>query len=50
MKTVHPNVAVLVMTDREGNLLFKHTGENSSEQSDKGRVEAQSIRKQFNMF
>jgi len=28
MKTVHPNVAVLVMTDREGNLLFKHTGEN----------------------
>ena len=27
MKTVHPNVAVLVMTDREGNLLFKHTGE-----------------------
>jgi len=26
-KTVHPNVAVLVMTDREGNLLFKHTGE-----------------------
>jgi len=28
MKTVHPNVAVLVMTDREGNLLFKHLGEN----------------------
>ncbi len=28
MKTVYPNVAVLVMTDREGNLLFKHTGEN----------------------
>jgi len=28
MNTVHPNVAVLVMTDREGNLLFKHTGEN----------------------
>jgi len=28
MKTVHPNVAILVMTDREGNLLFKHTGEN----------------------
>jgi transposase-like protein len=27
MKTVHPNVAVLVMTDREGNLLFKHTGD-----------------------
>jgi len=27
MNTVHPNVAVLVMTDREGNLLFKHTGE-----------------------
>ena len=24
---VHPNVAVLLMTDREGNLLFKHTGE-----------------------
>ncbi|HOJ23697.1 MAG TPA: IS1595 family transposase [Bacteroidales bacterium] len=28
IKTIHPNVAVLVMTDREGNLLFKHTGEN----------------------
>jgi len=28
IKTVHPNVAVLVMTDREGNLLFKHLGEN----------------------
>ena len=28
INTVHPNVAVLVMTDREGNLLFKHTGEN----------------------
>ena len=28
MNTVHPNVAVLVMTDREGNLLFKHTGED----------------------
>jgi len=27
MKSIHPNVAVLVMTDREGNLLFKHTGE-----------------------
>ncbi len=27
LKTFHPNVAVLVMTDREGNLLFKHTGE-----------------------
>jgi len=27
IKTVHPNVAVLVMTDREGNLLFKHTGD-----------------------
>ncbi|MDI6832231.1 MAG: IS1595 family transposase [Bacteroidales bacterium] len=33
MKTVHPNVAVLVMTDREGNLLFKHTGENRVQNS-----------------
>ena len=33
MKTVHPNVAVLVMTDREGNLLFKHTGENKVQNS-----------------
>ncbi|HRT71921.1 MAG TPA: IS1595 family transposase [Bacteroidales bacterium] len=33
MKTVYPNVAVLVMTDREGNLLFKHTGENRVQNS-----------------
>jgi len=33
MNTVHPNVAVLVMTDREGNLLFKHTGENRVQNS-----------------
>ncbi|HOV56044.1 MAG TPA: IS1595 family transposase, partial [Bacteroidales bacterium] len=33
MKTVHPNVAVLVMTDREGNLLFKRTGENKVQNS-----------------
>jgi len=33
MKTVHPNVAVLVMTDREGNLLFKYTGENKVQNS-----------------
>jgi len=33
MKTVHPNVAVLVVTDREGNLLFKHTGENKVQNS-----------------
>jgi len=33
MKTVHPNVAVLVMTDREGNLLFKHTGEHRVQNS-----------------
>jgi len=33
MKTVHPNVAVLVMTDREGNLLCKHTGENKVQNS-----------------
>jgi transposase-like protein len=33
MKTIHPNVAVLVMTDREGNLLFKHTGENKVQNS-----------------
>ncbi len=33
MKTVHPNVAVLVMTDREGNLLFKHTGEHKVQNS-----------------
>ncbi|HOF08279.1 MAG TPA: IS1595 family transposase [Bacteroidales bacterium] len=33
MKTIHPNVAVLVMTDREGNLLFKHTGENRVQNS-----------------
>ena len=33
MKIVHPNVAVLVMTDREGNLLFKHTGENRVQNS-----------------
>jgi len=33
MKTVHPNVAVLVMSDREGNLLFKHTGENKVQNS-----------------
>jgi transposase-like protein len=33
MKTVHPNVAVLVMTDREGNLLLKHTGENRVQNS-----------------
>ena len=33
MKTVHPNVAVLVMTDREGNLLFKHIGENRVQNS-----------------
>jgi len=33
MKTVHPNLAVLVMTDREGNLLFKHTGENKVQNS-----------------
>ncbi|MBK6934891.1 MAG: hypothetical protein IPH17_07485 [Bacteroidales bacterium] len=25
-KKKHPKVAVLVMTDREGNLLFKHVG------------------------
>jgi protease II len=31
--TVHPNVAVLVMTDREGNLLFKHIGENRVQNS-----------------
>jgi len=33
MNTVHPNVAVLVMTDREGNLLFKQTGENRVQNS-----------------
>ena len=33
IKTIHPNVAVLVMTDREGNLLFKHTGENRVQNS-----------------
>ncbi|MDI3545976.1 MAG: hypothetical protein PWP68_1393, partial [Rikenellaceae bacterium] len=33
MNTIHPNVAVLVMTDREGNLLFKHTGENRVQNS-----------------
>jgi len=33
MNTVHPKVAVLVMTDREGNLLFKHTGENRVQNS-----------------
>jgi len=33
MNTVHPNVAVLVMTDREGNLLLKHTGENKVQNS-----------------
>jgi len=33
MNSVHPNVAVLVMTDREGNLLFKHTGENRVQNS-----------------
>ena len=33
MKIVHPKVAVLVMTDREGNLLFKHTGENKVQNS-----------------
>ena len=33
MKIVHPNVAVLVMTDREGNLLFKNTGENRVQNS-----------------
>jgi len=33
MNTFHPNVAVLVMTDREGNLLFKHTGENRVQNS-----------------
>jgi len=33
MKTVHPNVAVLVMTDREGNLLFKHVGEHKVQNS-----------------
>jgi len=33
MNTIHPNVAVLVMTDREGNLLFKHTGENKVQNS-----------------
>jgi len=33
MNTVHPNVAVLVMTDREGNLLLKHTGEHKVQNS-----------------
>ncbi len=33
MNTVHTKVAVLVMTDREGNLLFKHTGENRVQNS-----------------
>ena len=33
MKTIHPNVAVLVMTDREGNLLFKHVGEHKVQNS-----------------
>ncbi len=33
MNNVHPNVAILVMTDREGNLLFKHTGENRVQNS-----------------
>jgi transposase-like protein len=33
IKTIHPNVAVLVMTDREGNLLFKHTGEHKVQNS-----------------
>jgi protease II len=33
INTVHPNVAVLVMTDREGNLLFKHIGENKVQNS-----------------
>ncbi|MDD3630596.1 MAG: IS1595 family transposase [Bacteroidales bacterium] len=33
MNTIHPNVAVLVMTDREGNLLLKHTGVNKVQNS-----------------
>jgi len=51
MKTVHPNVAVLVMTDREGNLLFKHTGENRVQNSQiKEELKRKSIREKFDMF
>ena len=49
MNTVHPNVAVLVMIDREGNLLFKHTGENRVQNSQIKESERR-VSEKFDMF